>query len=167
VFIVLATWFYNIISKIKHKLYIASGQLPPPTPAPKNCGCATARKCNRLDVSLEEPHTVISSILFLDRISRARLSFSIICVTNYFKVSAQKNDSQQCTLALRCKWFCVEVNWLSKAKLVICSCFYIGLRTYCSITPMTGYVGVMSLPTIMWKSVRKWFESAVQLYFLQ
>jgi hypothetical protein len=32
--------FYNIIFNIKYKLYIASGSVPPPPPAPrKNSGC--------------------------------------------------------------------------------------------------------------------------------
>jgi hypothetical protein len=34
--------FYNIIFKIKHKLYIASGSAPHPTPQGKNFRCAPA-----------------------------------------------------------------------------------------------------------------------------
>jgi hypothetical protein len=45
---VLATWFYNIIFKMKHKLYRAQSQLPPSPPPPpftrKHPGCAPVYK---------------------------------------------------------------------------------------------------------------------------
>jgi hypothetical protein len=53
--------FYNIICKIKPKLYIASGSfLPPPPPPRKNSGCAPdCQYCtNGLSVSYEHPSNV-------------------------------------------------------------------------------------------------------------
>jgi hypothetical protein len=59
------------------------------------------RKWNKLDVALKEPRTVINSILFSARISRAQMPiFGYLCTVIYFKGNAQKKDWQLCTFAL-------------------------------------------------------------------
>jgi hypothetical protein len=49
--------FYNIIFKMQHKLYIASGLVPPPPPM-KNSGCAPGEMC---------PHVTLTSAVLTSK----------------------------------------------------------------------------------------------------